>query len=302
MTVMGWLGIGIAWLSVGAIWLQTARLGGALGAVSFSEETLAAGRLARRRAVPFAAVYTAVMIAAEMFLPQLGERVATEVIRILMFAGCPIVTFWAGAPLMRRGRNEAALDPAAKPGVRVASLVARDEVPAVAPLWWAVPILAIVAPFLAAIGRTVSSSSWTVVAITSAVSVSLAAFWGIWSATAVTTRQDLSGVRDPEALDRACLAFRRFMARRIFATMLFAVVVFSGVGVAAILLDGHVSQGAILGAAGGIGGSVVGVAGGVLGTLADRHRRAILELGGRPPDAWTSPRTKSSATREPPAA
>lgn len=302
MTIMGWLGIALAWVGVAAIWFQTARLGGSLGDVPLSEETLAAGRRARRRALPFAVVYTIVMVLAETFLPRLGERVATEAIRILMFAGCPIVTFWGGAPLMHRGRNEAALDPAVKPNVRVASLVARDETRFVAPLWWTLPVLAIVSPFAVSIGRTVGSQTWTIVAITSAMSISFAAFWGIWSATSVTTRQDLSGVRDPEALDRACFAFRRFMARGIFATMVLAVVVFSGVGVAAILLEGSVSQGAMLGAAGGIGGSVVGVAGGLFGTLADRHRRAILELGGTPPDAWSGRRPKSSATREPPAA
>ncbi len=128
---------------------------------------------------------------------------------------------------------------------------------------------------------------------------SFLAAWGAWAALATRTPQDLSGARDPQALDRACFEFRRFLARGVFAVMTLCVAGCSAIAIWAVALDGDAGQGGAVGIAGGALGTVVGLSGGLLGALADRHRRAILELGGTPPEPGRQARFVPDEARVP---
>ena len=181
---------------------------------------------------------------------------------------------------MRRGRNEAAVDTAAPSTRRVASLVARDDSQLLPVWWWSVPVAIFVAPMAAIPFGPYGSGTWTTFAVTTAVSGMFGGAWSAWAMLSASSPQDLSGARDPVALDHAWGAFRRFMVRGLFAMTTLAILGCSFLATAAFVLDGHPGQGGWLGGVGGLVGGLVGTAGAVFGVLADRHRRGILELGG----------------------
>ncbi|MCG3135505.1 MAG: hypothetical protein HMLKMBBP_03164 [Planctomycetes bacterium] len=281
------LALGLTWLAIPAIWVQTARGGGALAPIRVSEETAAAGRLALRRSVLLAAVLSAA-VAGAWAMP--GGLVQELLLRSLVFASIPVVTFIGARPLMTRGVNDAARSDAPE-SVRTASLVARDE-NAIPAWWWAAPSALLVGGAAAVIVRWPGGGTGALAVSMLSAAASFFAAFGWWATTPRRFRHDLSGARDPAALDAACRAFGRFLSRSIFVVMTLAVGVFAGAAAFAALGSADGSRGALLGWIGGLGGCLVGLGGAVFGTLADRHRRAILELGGTPPD-WSARRPRA---------
>lgn len=274
------LGVSFAWLAVGAVCVQTWRGGGALAPMSVSDETAAAARESLRRSTLLACAFTAAILLAWTCT---GGLLQSTLLRALMFAAIPVVTFIGARPLLRRGVNPAARtdDP---PSRRTASLVARDDI-AIGAVWWTLPT-ATLAGGIAVVGAAWPGGDAGMLAVLSLCgAASFFAAFGWWAVTPRTFRHDLSGARDPEALDAAYRAFGRFLSRSVFALMVACVSLFSGVAAVAALGGIESDAGRWLGWIGGGGGALIGLGGGVFGTLADRHRRAILELGGLPPDA-----------------
>jgi hypothetical protein len=283
MTTQSIVALCAAWLSVGGLALQTARAPG-LVEVALSDETRAAARLALRRGTLIALGISALALASEFLVAPVLPGVAQGLSGFAMFGACPLVVFWGGAPLRRRDAAQAA-SPAA-PARRVASLTAREPDQILPRRLWLGPALLLDLPLVAAflVRDGLTTATWTIVAVSTVFGATFLLTWGAWARLSTTTPQDLSGAADPEALDRACRAFRVFLARGVFALMTLAVAAATAVSFAAIATDGSPSQSAVLGVGGGVVGSLIGVGGAVLGALADRHRRAILELGGLPPE------------------
>lgn len=285
------------WGAVAGLWFQSARRVPGVGVPAVSTETTEAGRRALRRASGTAFLITLAALGAAAALARNGyEAGARALLNVTAIGGFHVVFWWGGAPLLRlqrAGRTPAAAAvpaSAAPRSVRVASLVARDDDAIVPAWWWLAPAaLLVVAPVAGAVaavrGAPPSNGTWTILAISGAVSVAFCLPWGAWALTARSVPQDLSGAADPEALDRACRAFRRMLSRGVFACVVAVCGVVATLGVGALATDGDpVAQSRWCALFGGSGGALVGVAGAVLGAVADRHRRAILDLGGRPPE------------------
>jgi hypothetical protein len=252
-----------------------------------TDGTRDAGRRALRRTVLIALAFSAASAASWFAFED-----APAVFYVLGGSGFH-VGWWMGAlPLLRRDSPTIAAERAvsAPPSRRVASLVARDDESILPRRFWVLPIAALVVSaamvaWAAADGRvTWGGRAWIVGNLWFGGLLFLAG-WGCWALAAGRAKQDLSTAADPSEVDRLCRDFRRFMVRSLFVGTTLAVVLFAGGAGALALWGDREGAGRIGGWLGGGGGSLLGVLGGVFGLLADRRRRAIIELGGVPPDA-----------------
>lgn len=282
----------MAWAPVLGVVTQT------VGMRSMTEGTREAGRLALRRTVLIALAFSGAAVAA-----MYGLEDAPAIPFVL--GGAAFQTgWWFGAlPLIRRDRAAIAAERAAPPSasVRVASLVVRDEEAILPRRFWALPILALLASaavvaWAVADGRFAWGTRGWVVTNLWLGAVSFLAGWGLWAIAAGRTKQDLSTATDRTEVDRLCRDFRRFVVRSLFVGTTLAVALFAGGAAAVALWGGFEGANEIGGWLAGIGGSLVGVYGAVFGVLADRRRRAIIELGGVPPDVLAgAPRSAGPA-------
>ncbi|MCE9637580.1 MAG: hypothetical protein K8T90_17925 [Planctomycetes bacterium] len=286
------------WGAVVGLWFQSARRVPGIAVPAVAAATTEAGRRALRRASGTAFLLTLAALGIAAALDRNGnEGAARAVLQATAMGGFHVVFWWGGAPLLRRQRAEApatsstpSLTQSAPTSVRVASLVVRDDQEILPTWWWTGPVVLVLLAPAAAVcatlgGVQLASRTWNILMIGSAVSVAFCLPWGAWAHMTRSVPQDLSGVRDPEALDRACRAFRRFLTRGIFGCLVVICFVVAGLGVGALATDGDpAAQSMWCAIFGGGGGSLAGLAGAALGLVADRHRRAILDLGGLPPE------------------
>ncbi len=270
----------MAWAPTLAVLTQTVRMR------SMTEGTREAGRLALRRTIVIALAFSGAAVAAMYGLEN------APAIPFVLGGAAFHVGWWIGAlPLIRRDRAAIAAERTAPPATtrRVASLVVRDEETILPRRFWALPILALLASaavvaWAAADGRVSwGTRGWVVGNLWFGALLFLAG-WGLWAIAAGRTKQDLSTATDPTEVDRLCRDFRRFVVRSLFVGTSLAVALFAGGAAAVALWGGLAGAGAIGGWLGGVGGSLIGIYGAVFGVLADRRRRAIIELGGVPPD------------------
>lgn len=293
--------LGMAWAPTCGVLTQT------VGIRALTPGTREAGRVALRRTVLLALAFSAAAVAAHFALED------APAIPFVLGGAAFHVGWWLGAgPLLRRDRATVVSESAgqgvgqrvgqgvgrdagqgaarAAPSRRVASLVARDEESILPRRLWALPVAALVlsaavVAWAAADGRiTWGTRAWIVGNLWIGALLFLGG-WGWWAIAAGRTRQDLSTATDPTEVDRLCREFRRFVVRALFVGTTLAVAAFAGGAAAVALWGGAADAGRIGGWLGGAGGTLIGLYGAVFGVLADRRRRAIIELGGVPPDA-----------------
>lgn len=273
-----WIGCAcaIAWMPLVGVIVQTARL-------PLSDGTRAAAAASRRRCAGFAVGWCAVVAAL---------AAATDATWPLLVASLAAfhVGWWVGAaPLHRRGRAEADAPHDGRPtSRRVASLAPRDPERLLPATAWIVPTAAValsaVLIVAAFVGGRLSAERSMLVAAMWCGGLSFLLAWGLWARAQSRAPQDLSLAPDAAEVDRAYAAYRRFMVRSVWAGATLASGLFAAIAAAAAWTGDDPASGPLLGWVGGVGGSLVGVAGAVFGAVADRRRRAILELGGVPPD------------------
>ena len=280
MTFGLWFTVTMAWAPVIGVLSQT------LAVRALTPGTREAGRRALRRTVLLAAAFTGVAVAASA---AFGDA---PPVTFFVAAAAFHTGWWFGArPLLSRDRTAIAAEraDAPPPSRRVASLVVRDEEALLPRRFWALPaaVLLVCAAVIGWAGFEGRVSwhdrGWTAALLWGA-GLSVLAGWGLWAVAAARAGQDLSSASDPTEADRLCRDFRRFVVRWLFALTTLAVIA-CGAGAAALAAAGPDAATARIGGwVGGGGGTLIGLLGALFGLLADRRRRAILELGGVPPD------------------
>lgn len=292
----------VLWCAPLGIWVQTTRRIPGVRDVALSDETAAAARAALRRSVALAAAITVLAAVAVLVLAHARPDAARTALIVTGVCGFH-VAFWLGgaplhrirrrafaAPVVAAGAGASGASGAPRAKTRVASLVPRDATTVLPRAWWAAPTALLVAPWIvilvrAAVAEPVAGVTLGIVAAATSAGALLVTCWGAWAHAVLSTPQDLSGAADPEALDVACRAFRRVLARGIGVMVVLSAVVTAAVAAVALGTEGDPETRNVWCAAlGAIGGSVVGISGGVMGAIADRHRRVILEMGGAPPE------------------